>query len=95
MESALAIKLFHTELSMSMCQSQLPSFHPSFHRSSTLLQSNSGFPIRRLTSLCRWQNHCDKLWQELVSGVLFRKLQTNKAQEIKNRTLNILIDTRI
>lgn len=51
-------------------QSQEPSFHPSFHLSSTREQSNSGFPSRRLTPLWRWQNHWDRAWRLLVSGWL-------------------------
>lgn len=57
-----------------------PSFHPSFHRSSTRLQSNSGFPSLRFTSLCRRHSHCENWCLLLVSGVFVFRLRKEQKQ---------------
>ena len=56
-------------------QSQEPSFHPSFHLSSTREQSNSGLPSRTLTSLWIPHSHWERAWRLLVSGWLVFNLQ--------------------
>ena len=56
--------------SQSSLQSQEPSFHPSFQRSNTFVQSNSGFPSFSFTMLCCSQNHCDNASELLTSGGL-------------------------
>lgn len=70
-----ALKERISVLTSLITQSQEPSFHPSFHLSSTREQSNSGFPSRTLMSLWIWQNHWERVWRLLVSGWLVFNLR--------------------
>lgn len=62
------LHIAHVHYCVGGFQSQDPSFQPSRHLSSTLLQSNSGLPNRMLMSLWRRHIHCERLCWLLVSG---------------------------